>query len=258
MKSQESVKTRLGDILLEKGLISDEQLQYAINSQKTSQLPLGEILIQNKWISQWQIKRALRTQSKLRNAILTSILSLSPLALVGCGSGGAAAPESSSSVEQVLDASQIISDDSESSGSSLDVDSNDGSSSDQPATGGGEFVLIVDEPVVEEPVVEDEPVVAEEPVVEEEIAVLGIAQLSWSYPDVRMDGSDFNVYEVQMFKIYQLSGDGDVDTVHNVDGIYTDYRLENLTKGEHFFAITVVDSDGLESDFSETISISII
>lgn len=280
MKSQEPVRTRLGDILLEKGLITNDQLQYAINAQKVYQLPLGEILIANKWISQWKIKRALRTQSKLRNAILTSILSLSPLALVGCGSAGSTAPESTTSAEQVIDASQVDSDDSLSSGSTVGVGSNDGSSEEQPSTGGDPFVLIVDEadpvteaepvavvedPVVEDPIVEAGPVVetdpsAEEvPVVEEEaVAVLGDVDLSWSYPEERMDGSEFNVYEVKGFRIYQVSVEGEIDTIHDVDGLYTDFRIENLEQGEHFFAITVVDSDGLESDFSETISVSII
>lgn len=260
MTSQESLKTRLGDILLEKGLITNDQLQFAINAQKTSQLPLGEILIENKWVTQWQIKRALRTQSKLRNAVLTSILSLSPLALVGCGSAGETTPEAKTSVEEVVGASQTNQGENETPSPVLETDSGDSDNSDNsPSTGGGSDIEDpIDENVAEEdPVVADDPIVVEDPVVEEEAATLGIVQLSWSYPEERTDGSDFNVYEIQGFKIYQLSGDGSVDTVHEVDGLDTDFLVENLPKGEHSFAITVVDTNGLESDFSETISIPI-
>ena len=291
MTSQKPVKTRLGDILLAKGLITDDQLQSAIHAQKASQLPLGEILIQNKWVSQWQIKRALRTQSNLRNAVLTSILSLSPLALVGCGSGGSTTPESTTSVEQVIDASQVNADQSISEGSSVVSGSNDLSADDQTVVVNrpiinsppdnqsstvedGLFIVVdstdssTEEPAIEAstpeeeatlepPIVVEEPVVNDPVIVEEEVAVLGIVELSWDYPEKRMDGSDFNVYEIQGFKIYQLSSEGDVDNVYDVDGLDTDYTVENLEQGEYFFAITVVDIDGLESVFSEAISVPI-
>jgi len=207
MTSQESVKTRLGDILLKKGLISDEQLQSAIDAQKSSHLQLGEILIGMQCVSQRQINRALNVQSKLRNAVLTSILSLSPIALVGCGSGSDGVAAEKIAIEEVVQ----------------------------------EVVDDADEEVVEE----------------SEPAIVGAANLSWSIPALRTDGSDLELHEVDSYRVYQVSSNGDSDTVHEVEGTDTTITIENLAQGEYSFSITVVDIGGLESGFSETISLTI-
>jgi len=239
---QEPVKTRLGDILVKKGLISDEQLQSAIGAQKSSHLQLGEILIEMQCVTQRQINRALKVQSKLRNAVLTSILSLSPLALVGCGSGGSggedAAETNKPSVEQVAESAQANSD----SGPEI---------SDSPT----ENVIVMPEQQTQPPEAAQE--VAEEAVEDTESAIRGAAKLSWSFPSQRVDESDLELHEIERFRIYQVFGNGDFDTMHEVDGSDTTYTIENLAQGDYHFAITVVDSDGHESGFSETISLSI-
>ena len=58
MSTHQKVKTRLGDLLLEKGLITEEQLHLAIQIQKTDQLQLGEILVANGWVTKRQINKA--------------------------------------------------------------------------------------------------------------------------------------------------------------------------------------------------------
>ncbi len=92
--------TRLGDILLEKGLISADQLQLAIAEQKQRRVGLshtdknamdatciGEILIDLGFISRQQLKRGLNWQMYLRK--MTLVMSLcAPLMSVA---GGAAA-----------------------------------------------------------------------------------------------------------------------------------------------------------------------
>ena len=229
MMSQESVKTRLGDILVKKGLISDEQLQSAIGAQKSSHLQLGEILIEMQCVTQRQINRALKVQSNLRNAVITSILGLSPLALVGCGSGGEDSPETNkSSVEQVSESAQV-------NGDSKSV----------------ENAIVVPEQQTSSPVTTQE-------VVDATVGTTRSAlQLSWSFPSLRVDESDLELYEIDSFRIYQVYGNGDFDTIHEVDGTDTTYTVENLAQGEYSFSITVVDIGGLESGFSETISLTI-
>lgn len=92
--------TRLGDILLEKGLISADQLQLAIAEQKRRRVGLshtdkeamdatciGEILVDLGFISRQQLKRGLNWQMYLRK--MTLVMSLCA-PLMGMAGGAAA------------------------------------------------------------------------------------------------------------------------------------------------------------------------
>lgn len=263
MSAQQSEKTRLGDILLDKGLINDAQLQEAIRAQQTMHAPLGQILIDKGWLSQRQIDNALKVQSKLRNALVSSLISLSPLALVGCGS--AASPlEEGVSVEQVEQSG------SQNTGSQAEESNEQQSSDNEPQANQGSGGSANAGQTADE--TEDESVNAQndsgdagsdsantgnDTVTEEQPAALGAIAFSWNYPTQRTDGSDFEVYEIQGFKIYQVSESGDVDQVHEVEGLDTEFMVTELTSGEYHFAISVIDVDGTESEMSEPISIAI-
>lgn len=98
--------TRLGDILLEKGLLTGSQLQEAVREQQRRReyidandkvafeaTSLGEVLIDLGYINRQQLKRGLNWQLYLRN--MTLVMSLcAPLMTI---SAGAAASSSSSS-----------------------------------------------------------------------------------------------------------------------------------------------------------------
>ena len=73
-------KTRLGDLLVKRGVISPQQLSSALAEQKYSTAPLGEILVQLGYISKRQLTRNLGRQSLLRATALTATILLSPLA----------------------------------------------------------------------------------------------------------------------------------------------------------------------------------
>ena len=60
--------SRLGQILLNKGLISADQLAQAIQLQASSHKRLGEILIEQGLVSERQLSKALKKQSSLRVA----------------------------------------------------------------------------------------------------------------------------------------------------------------------------------------------
>lgn len=78
--------TRLGDILVSKGLITPEQLASAIQEQSKRKLlldptdanakvaPIGEILIELGFIDQLQLKRGLNWQQRLRHASIAMAL----------------------------------------------------------------------------------------------------------------------------------------------------------------------------------------
>ena len=208
MSSNQRQKTRLGDLLVERGLITEEQLLSAIQEQKTSSLQLGEILVKKGWISKRHIRKTLRIQSKIRNAILTSILSFSPMILVGCGGGGQSQVDSS----EVVAEQNIANTQGQQTGSNSALNADDGST----------------------------------------------IHLSWDYPLERTDGSELEVYEIENFRVYQLDGNGDVGAVHVVDGLETEFDITGLEDGEYRFAVTVVDTDGLESDYSQVVTVSVL
>lgn len=71
-------KTRLGNLLVEKGVISSAQLEQAIVAQQASRKPLGEILVEQNIITARQLKRTLKRQQALRGALVTAVLSACP------------------------------------------------------------------------------------------------------------------------------------------------------------------------------------
>ena len=79
MPSQQN--SRLGQILVSKGLITSQQLDKAIQLQLTNGLRLGETLIQQGWISERQLGRALKKQNNLRLAATLVAALLSPFQL---------------------------------------------------------------------------------------------------------------------------------------------------------------------------------
>ena len=60
--------SRLGQILINKGLINRSQLDAAIQLQLTNHKRLGETLIEQGWITERQLKKALSKQTNLRLA----------------------------------------------------------------------------------------------------------------------------------------------------------------------------------------------
>jgi len=107
--------TRLGDILLEKGLLSSSQLQEAVREQQRRReridpndkiafdaTSLGEVLIDLGYINRQQLKRGLNWQLYLRN--MTLVMSLcAPLMTISLG---AAASSASSNARSSVASSQ--------------------------------------------------------------------------------------------------------------------------------------------------------
>ena len=79
------------------------------------------------------------------------------------------------------------------------------------------------------------------------------AQLSWTLPSKRMDGSDLDLHEIAAFRVYHTIDDADFEETFEVNGDKTNLIIEDLSEGEHYFAITVIDTNGLESDLSEPV-----
>jgi hypothetical protein len=77
--TQKAHKTQLGQILIDKKLISQDQLDAAIRAQAGSGRRLGEILADMKLITQAQVRGAIRRQRNLRMAAALAASLLGPL-----------------------------------------------------------------------------------------------------------------------------------------------------------------------------------
>jgi MSHA biogenesis protein MshE len=64
-------RIRLGDLLVQEGLISGEQLQQALAAQKSSGRKLGRMFIDNGWVDEVQIAKALARQLRAQYVDMT-------------------------------------------------------------------------------------------------------------------------------------------------------------------------------------------
>lgn len=79
MNEDKVLKSRLGTLLLHKGLISEDQLYKALSLQNSKHQKLGEILIENGWINPNELKKALKKQSRYRLIAALGAVLLTPI-----------------------------------------------------------------------------------------------------------------------------------------------------------------------------------
>ena len=72
-------KSRLGTLLIHKGLITRQQLDQALTHQAKSGKRLGEVLVEHNWITEKQISRVLKKQSRYRLVAAVSAILLGPI-----------------------------------------------------------------------------------------------------------------------------------------------------------------------------------
>lgn len=77
---------------------------------------------------------------------------------------------------------------------------------------------------------------------------LGRATLTWTPPTTRTDGSALT--DLAQYKVYWGRSSGSYPNEATVGSGITSYVVEDLTPGTWYFVTTAVDSNGLESDFS--------
>jgi hypothetical protein len=71
-------KVRIGEVLVQKGLISKHELTLALEAQSNTQLMLGEILIQQGRVTRQQLHQVLKVQRR-RNWTTSVLFALSTL-----------------------------------------------------------------------------------------------------------------------------------------------------------------------------------
>lgn len=81
MSKQQEIqqKSRLGTLLLHKGLINRRQLDEALSLQSSSKMMLGEIMIRQGWLTERQLGKILKRQSRYRLIAAASAMLLGPI-----------------------------------------------------------------------------------------------------------------------------------------------------------------------------------
>ncbi|MBU6955084.1 immunoglobulin domain-containing protein [Hahella sp. HN01] len=79
-------------------------------------------------------------------------------------------------------------------------------------------------------------------------------RLVWNTPNTREDGSALAQQEISAYRIYHTTEDGSWGASVETQADATDYTFGGLGSGVHYFAVTVVDTSGIESDFSNIMS----
>jgi VCBS repeat-containing protein len=82
--------------------------------------------------------------------------------------------------------------------------------------------------------------------------------LSWTAPAEREDNSALSLSAIAGYRIYYGASQGQYsDNVTINDSSATDYTFADLPAGTHYFVITTIDTDGLESQYSTSVSITL-
>ena len=76
----------------------------------------------------------------------------------------------------------------------------------------------------------------------------GSASLSWVAPTTNIDGSAFT--DLTGFKIYRGTSATDLQSVATVAANQLTYTVNNLAAGTHYFAVTAVNANNIESGYS--------
>ncbi|MBY6070334.1 fibronectin type III domain-containing protein [Marinobacter salsuginis] len=82
----------------------------------------------------------------------------------------------------------------------------------------------------------------------------GTATLSWTAPLTRVDGSSISLSEIQSYEILYGSSPESLSNTITVDGSQTSAEITGLSPGTWYFAIRVIDTDGLTSENSQILT----
>lgn len=266
-------RTLLGNLLLERNLISQGDLEQAITLQKSTQQQLGKILVAQKLVTRKDISRILNVQRKLRATLLTTLLSFAPLAIQGCAGISVASTEAETALSVARQSQTLVSislqPQSQQVAAGHSVTLNVSALGSAPLryqwTRNGEPIpnavtasltltrtTEADSGVYAVTVSNDEGSQQSAPA-DINVLVDRSATLTWEPPGRREDGSRLQIEHIKGYRIYHSSEDGLQDASYDVAADDQSLTLDNLPRGIHYFAVTAVDVNELESSLSNVI-----
>ncbi|HVL00055.1 MAG TPA: immunoglobulin domain-containing protein [Dongiaceae bacterium] len=89
-------------------------------------------------------------------------------------------------------------------------------------------------------------------------ATTGSAKISWQAPTARADGAALAANEIAGYTLYHSdSSTGGLTKLASLTAAELSIQVDDLSVGNHYFAVTTTDSKGLQSSMSSTISVQI-
>lgn len=259
--SVQNKSTRLGDILVDRGVITRQQLREAIEIQQarrelleknglaaSTPTPIGELLIELGFINRQQLAQTLSWQQRLRKATLVMSF-VAPLLTAACGGGGGtttsggnnktdvSSSESSVLVQQPSSQAPLVS--SSSSSVNQQVSS---SASSQPAISSQSSSSAISLSSASSSSQSSSSVA---PI----SGIDGPVFMKWSVPSKRENGELLEVDEIGGYELrYKTSNGSDYTTVLIAGGHVDSYYFNHL-EGDLEFEIAAYDTNGLYSRF---------
>lgn len=226
--TNERKSTRLGDLLVERGVITRDQLLQAIELQQTRRhqavqagapdsykQELGEALIELGFINRNQLKSSLGWQRRIRKTTAVMVF-IAPLLTAACGGGGSSPPQSSVATSSKTSSSSTPGNSSVGSASSISSSSVAAISSSTSSTTAG---------------------------------INGPVQVYWNPPKQRENGDFLDITEIGGYELrYKRKTDSRYTTIIINDGYLDVYYFDNL-QGDYEFQIAAFDITGLYSAF---------
>ncbi len=277
---------RLGDLLVEKGLITRLQLREAIEVQQNLlsqrfgtkninvKTELGEILIELGFISRHQLQVNLNWQRRLK-ATTAMMVFIAPLLTAACGGGSGGGASASTGMGNVNTSvsSAIAPSDSlpkpESTptpnpmSSVQPISSSSASSANSVPANTSSLAVLSSDNSSPRPISSNSSssfIANSASAPSSQISssalssgssqsVNGAVQLLWNIPTQRENGDYLDITEIGGYELrYKLKGDNEYKTVLIADG-FTDAYYFDYLKGDYDFEIAIFDKDGLYSNF---------
>lgn len=252
---------RLGDLLVERGLISAPQLRDAINLQKSrcenpdahpadAKCEIGEILIELGFISRSQLKANLSWQRRLK-ATTAMMVFVAPLLTAACGGGSGGGSSAAQPSPDVVAAGQVA------PKSSAAVSSSSAQAVSSAKASSTPIASSISSAKSSAPsVASSKSSASSAPKSSSSVAssnasgyIDGAAQLLWSVPTSRENGELLDITEIGGYEVrYKLKSDVNYTSIIINDGFIDAYYF-NYLKGEYEFQIATFDKTGLYSKF---------
>jgi len=262
---------RLGDLLLEKGLISPAQLRHAIELQKirlvsraelstpSTKYELGEILIELGFISRNQLVTNLSWQRRLK-ATTAMMVFVAPLLTAACGGGAGASASGSNGNQQNSVAAQVVPSTSEnvvsSSSSSMpssisSMSASVVSSKSSSSVSSAPAVVPKSSSSISSAASQAKSSTSSSTASSQVDIINGPVQIYWTIPNTRENGDYLDITEIGGYALrYKLKSEAAFKTVLITDGFIDAYYFDYLT-GDYQFEMATFDRDGVYSRFVE-------
>lgn len=275
--SNQNKLTRLGDMLIERGVITRQQLREAIEIQQARQVlsesgktctpgPLGEILIELGYINRRQLKQTLSWQSRLRKATLVMSF-VAPILTTACGGGGSAntasnnkttnnSAVSSVTVEQsssAISLATISSSSFSSQASSVMTEQSSSAISLIPTSSSSASSQLSPQPVESSSSSSAISLSSQQSssAAGQSDLIDGPVLLKWAVPSARENGEQLDTAEIGGYELRYKEKDEENYTSVMVEGGYVNSYYFNHLEGNLSFEIAAFDTNGLYSRFIE-------